>query len=188
MVSIIEAHSPKRRRRTFLGSMIVLLAVILGISGAGQSQVDSTEASWTSEAHAAGVLQADTVPSAELTSKCRYRPGVLGLFARVEIYWSLPAEYTLDDAELLASSSGLGSVLEPLTGFNLEGNTESTSEGYTTTVPTNLLGGLLGLGGELEVAIVMTHQEHDAWTSEPASIRTNAGLVAGIGAFCENLT
>lgn len=187
MTSITKRQHRNRRCRTLLGSMIVAVAVILGLSGAGQSHVGSTHASWTSEAHAAGVLQADTIPPAELTAECRYRRGLLGIGARVEIYWAAPDGYKLEDAELLASTSGLGSVLEPLIGYSYEGNTESTSEGYTTTVPTNLLGGLLGLGSELELAIVMTHKDHEAWTSEPASVSTNAGLVAGLGGSCDNL-
>jgi len=173
------------RRRGLLRSVsIVALTAVLGFSMAAGNLMGSTESAWQAEGHATGTLNAATVPAANLIRDCRYRPGVIGLGARVEVYWSTPEGYNLDDAQLWASTSGLGSVLAPLTGFNLRGNTTGSPGAYTTTVPTNLLGGLLGLGSELEVSIVMSRQ---GWTSEPASVATNAGLLAGIGGSCRNL-
>lgn len=176
----------RRRRRALIGTVSLVLATALGLSATGGSNVGSTDAAWRSDDSATGTFTAAPVPAPSLTAECRYRPGLLGIGARVEIYWSTPEGYNLDDAELLASTSGLGSVLEPLTGFNLEGNTEGSPDAYTTTVFTNLLDGLLGLGSQLEISIMMSRPDYD-WTSDAASIATNAGLVGGIGGSCENL-
>ncbi len=128
-----------------------------------------------------------TVPAPALTRACEFRPGLLGIGARVLIHWRLPAGYALADAEVQASTSGLGSVLAPLTGFSLSSNTAQNSDGtLTTTVPANLLGGLLGLGSELEIAIGVVGP--GGWTSSRASIATNAGLIAGLGGTCRNLS
>jgi hypothetical protein len=58
---------------------------------------------------------------------------------------------------------------------------------YRTDVPTNLLGGLLGLGTELEIAFSI-HDTESGWESEPAAVASNAGLIAGLGGSCRNLT
>lgn len=182
---------PRNRRCGILDRLRALtfaMTMVLVSSGAGSSTpalVSSTEATWSSTAHAAGELTAGTVPAPQLTAECRYRPGVLGLGARVEIYWAAPSGYTVDDAEIHASTSGLGSILAPLTGFSLTSNTSGGPDNYTTEVPTSLLGGLLGLGSELEVAILIND---GGWTSESVSIATNAGLIGGIGGSCRNLT
>lgn len=106
----------------------------------------------------------------------------------MEIYWSAPEGYTVDDAVVEASTSGLGSVLAPLTGFSVVGNTEGDPSDYITEVPANLLGGLLGLGSELEIAIFITDPDH-GWTSiESASVASNAGLIGGVGGNCRNLS
>lgn len=179
-------HVHKRSRRTRIGALILWLAAISGVAALdGGGYVDSTEATWHAEETAAGTVTAATVPAPNLEGRCRYFPGLLGIGARVEIYWSAPEGYNLEDAELLTSTSGLGSVLEPLTGFSLNNRTEGDPNGYTTTVPTNLLGGLLGLGSEMEIAIFISDR---GWTSEPVSIATNAGLIGGIGGNCRNLT
>lgn len=179
---------PRNRRcgvRHRLRALTFAMTLVL-VSGAGASApalVSSTEATWSSTAHAAGELTAGTVPAPQLTAECRYRSRVLG--SRVEIYWAAPSGYTVDDAEIHASTSGLGSILAPLTGFSLTNNTSGGPDSYTTEVPTNLLGGLLGLGSELEVAILIND---GGWTSESVSIATNAGLIGGIGGSCRNLT
>ena len=104
----------------------------------------------------------------------------------MRIYWKAPSGFTVDDAQMLASTSGLGSSLAPLTGFSFGTTTTGTAVGgYVTDVPVNLLGGLLGLGSELELVIVMKRY---GWTSREAAVATNAGLVLGIGGTCRNLT
>ncbi|GAA2092169.1 MULTISPECIES: hypothetical protein [Brevibacterium] len=148
---------------------------------------EATEAGWTRTAAVQAEASALTVPAPALTRACEFRPGLLGLGARVLIHWRLPAGYALSDAEVVASTSGLGSVLAPLTGFSLSGSTAQNSDGtLTTTVPTNLLGGLLGLGSELEIAVRV--KGPGGWTSQRASVATNAGLLAGIGGSCRNLS
>ncbi len=146
-------------------------------------------AAWTDQEQATASFTADVIPAPTLTQTCEFRPGVLGLGARVRIHWALPAGYTLSDVEVHASTSGLGSVLAPLTSFSVIGNTQEQADGtYRTEVPANLLGGLLGLGSELEVAIVLVPGEVGGWVSEPASVASNAGLIAGLGGNCRNLT
>lgn len=170
-----------------MGVAALGLALVAGVFGTGGSFADSTDATWHAEESAVGTLTAGEVPAPTLTQECDYEPGLLGIGARVEIFWSAPEGYTLEHAELEASTSGLGSVLAPITGFSLEGSTEPTSSGYTTEVPANLLGGLLGLGSELELAIFITDPDH-GWTSESASVASNAGLIGGIGGNCRNLS
>lgn len=160
--------------------LLLLAGVLLPTS------LEETEAGWVDPTEISATVGAGTIPAPTLTGPCSFRPGLLGLGARVRIDWALPAGYTLDDVVVEASTSGLGSVLAPLTGFNLKGNTESRGGGtYRTEVPANLLGGLLGLGSELELAILV---EDSGWRSEPASVASNAGLLAGIGGTCRNLT
>lgn len=176
-------HWPLRSRRVrALVAGLVLVMFVLGLSG-----VRSTTAGWTGSEEAAGAFSAATIPAPVLTQSCTFKPGLLGLGARVEVYWKLPAGYQLDDVTVEASTSGLGSVLAPITGFNLRSNTTSTGDGtYTTEVPVHLLGGLLGLGSELEIAFSVEHES--GWQSEPASVASNAGLIGGIGGNCRNLS
>jgi len=177
-------RSRVRRCAVAVCSSALVLAFVL--SG-GLGTVRSTLSSWTDEESASGSFSAATIPAPILTQDCQFRPSVLGLGARVRIFWELPEGYALEDLVVQASTSGLGSVLAPLTGFNLQANTETQDDGtYQTDVPTNLLGGLLGLGSELEIAFAV---EHDSgWRSENASVASNAGLLAGIGGNCRNLT
>lgn len=173
-----------RRRAAAACSAVLVIAFVL--SG-GLGTVRSTLASWTDEEFTTATFSAATIPAPTLTEACRFRPGILGLGARVEIHWQLPDGYTLDDIVVEASTSGLGSVLAPLTGFRLTSNTDSNSDGtYTTEVPASLLGGLLGLGSELEIAFSVEHES--GWQSETASVASNAGLIGGIGGNCRNLT
>lgn len=176
-------QSPLRNRRIqALLAGLALVILVLGLSG-----VRSTMAAWTDSEGAKGSFAAATVPAPTLTKTCKYKPGVLGLGAKVEIYWKLPAGYQLSDVVVEASTRGLGSVLAPITGFSLTGNTTSTGGGtYTTVVPANLLGGLLGLGSELEIAFFAKHAS--GWRSQPAAVASNAGLLAGLGGTCRNLT
>lgn len=176
------ARVEERTRRGRLRRLRATLAAGL-VLGIGAS---TGVATWTDVEQVSAEFRADMLPAPTLTRACTYYPGVLGLGAQVRIYWALPQGYTLDDIEVSASTSGLGSVLAPLTGFSLRGNTTRQADGtYRTDVPTNLLGGLLGLGSELEIALTVT-TEH--WESESASVASNAGLLAGIGGNCRNLT
>lgn len=121
-----------------------------------------------------------------LTNTCKYNGGILGLGSNVEFYWEKPEGYSLDNIVVEASTSGLGSEREVLDGFNLSANTRLGSDGtYTTTIPTNMLGGLLGLGSEIEIAIYV--QDDNGNKSDSVSIATNAGLLSGIGGTCRNL-
>lgn len=172
----------RSHRVRVLVAVLALIMLGLGISG-----VRSTLAGWTDSKETAGSFSAATVPAPVLTKSCVFKPGVLGIGARVRIHWRPPAGYQLDDIVVEASTSGLGSVLAPLAGFNLKSNTTANGDGtYTTNVPTNLLGGLLGLGTELEIAFVAEHES--GWQSEPASVASNAGLIVGLGGKCRNLS
>ncbi|MGM0700338.1 MAG: hypothetical protein ACQEVD_15930 [Actinomycetota bacterium] len=163
-------------------AVVALLALV-----AGPVAVNGTLAGWSDSKESRGEFVAATIPAPKLTQDCEYRPGVIGLGARVRIFWRLPAGYQLDDIVVEASTSGLGSILAPLTSFNLSGNTISTGNGtYRTDIPTYLLGGLLGLGTELEIAFVVEHES--GWQSEAASIASNAGLILGLNGNCRNLT
>lgn len=187
MQSTTQHNSDSRRRlRRLMGTAVLALALTLG-SSTWQSPVGTTDAAWQAKTSATATLTAGTVPAPTLTQTCQFRPGLLGLGARVRIFWSIPDGYTLDDIEVQASTAGLGSVLAPLTGFSLRGNTTTTADGYRTDVPANLLGGLLGLGSELEIAIRVSDPNSD-WTSESVSVASNAGLIAGLGGGCRNLS
>lgn len=183
----MSARSPHRRGRfrALAVGALVPLALVAGM--ALPPAAEWTEAAWTDSTVTSAQAEAAVIPAPTLTEECRYRPGLLGIGARVEIYWQLPEQYSLDDVVVEASTSGLGSALAPLTGFDLGSNTEQNADGsYTTEVRTNLLGGLLGLGSELEIAFAV--QDDSGWHSEHASVATNAGLVAGLGGDCRNLT
>lgn len=156
-------------------------ALAVGLLAVGG--VTATSASWQDQEFAMQQFRAATLPPPVLTQECEYSPGLLGIGSTVDIYWDLPAGYSLDEAQLQASTAGLGSVLAPITGFNLNAATERDGSGYVTSVRTNLLGGLLGLGTELKVAITVNRY---GWTSDAASIATNAGIL-GLGT-CQNLT
>ncbi len=177
---------PQRMRRCAVAVCSAVLVLAFLLSG-GLGTVRTTLASWTDEESASGSFSAATIPAPVLTADCQFRPGLLGLGARVRIFWELPEGYQLEDVVVQASTRGLGSILAPLTGFSLASNTESTGGGtYRTDVPTNLLGGLLGLGSELEIAFAVEHES--GWQSETASVASNAGLIGGIGGNCRNLT
>lgn len=168
----------RRRLRALLA-----VGLLLGIAA------PTSLALWSDREESTGSFSAVVVPAPTLTRACTYYPGLLGIGAEVRIYWALPAGYTLSQIRVHASTSGLGSVLAPLTGFSLSGNTSRQADGtYRTDVPTNLLGGLLGLGSELEIALILAPDGVGGWQSRPASVATNAGLLAGIGGNCRNLT
>lgn len=173
------------RGRPWWVRLRVLLAAGL-VLGMGAT---STLAAWSDSEQVTASFEAQTLPAPTLTRPCEFRPGLLGLGARVRIYWAVPEGYQLEDVQVQASTRGLGSILAPLTGFNLSGNTERQSDGtYRTEVPANLLGGLLGLGSELEIAFVLAPDDTGGWTSAPASVASNAGLIIGLGGNCRNLT
>lgn len=174
--------SPRRARWLRLRAMLAA-GLVLGIGAS------ASHAAWTDSEQATAVFEAGEIPAPTLTQRCQFMPGLLGIGARVRVYWQLPEGYTLDDVEVRASTSGLGSVLAPLTGFTLRNNTVSQPGGtYRTEIPTNLLGGLLGLGSELELAFVVVPEGGGGWESEAAAVASNAGLIGGIGGNCRNLT
>ncbi|WP_426005710.1 hypothetical protein ACPFL9_02805 [Paenarthrobacter sp. NyZ202] len=172
-----------RKYLAALGAVALPVAMMLTAS----NPPAVTEASWARGTYASGNFGTVTIPAPTLNGQCTYNPGVLGLGAYVRIFWLPPSGYTLSQAEVQASTSGLGSALAPLTGYNLSINTTgSAAAGYVTDVPTNLLGGLLGLGTELQIAIVI-RDPATSWTSKAASVASNAGLIAGLGGNCRNL-
>lgn len=144
-----------------------------------------TSAAWSDNEWTAGAgIGTYTVPPATLTKACAYNAGVAGLGAKVIIYWKLPSGFTLSQSTMYASQSGLGSALAPLTGFSMTASTTGNGAELTTEVPVNLLGGLLGLGTDLELAIVINS---GTWPSVPVKVRANPGLVGGLGGSCTNI-
>lgn len=128
-----------------------------------------------------------SVAAASLTRTCSYYPGILGIDAQVRVYFAVPEGYTLEDVRVEVSTAGLGSARASLTGFDVVENAVELSDGsYRLDVPTNLLGGLLGLGSELEIALYV--EDGDGVQSERVSVASNAGLLAGIGGSCRNLS
>lgn len=120
-----------------------------------------------------------------LTAACEAKKGVLGLGSKVIIRWKAAEGYSMSNTELLASTSGLGSSLKSLDGYSLSTNTTSTGNGtYTTEIPTNVLGGLLGLGSEIEIALRTVDGEK---VSDTASVATNGGLLGGMSFSCRNM-
>lgn len=149
----------------------------------------SSLAAWTGQEHASAAIEAMTLPRPSLTQPCEFVfAGLLGTRSHVDIYWSIPEEYGLEDVELEARARGVGAVLAPITGFNLNSSTTHLGGGaYRTQIPANLLTGLLGLGDELEVAIYLDPEGAGTWTSEPAMVVSNAGLL-NLNSYCRNLT
>lgn len=149
----------------------------------------SSLAAWTGREHTSAAFEAATLPRPTLTQECEFVfAGLLGTRSHVDIYWSIPEEYGLEDVELEARASGIGAVLAPITGFDLDSSTTSLGGGtYRTQIVANLLTGLLGLGDELEVAIYLEPQGAGTWTSEPAMVVSNAGLLS-LNSYCRNLT
>lgn len=120
-----------------------------------------------------------------LTAACEANPGILGLGAKIIIHWKAAEGYSMSNTELLVSTRGLGSSLKLLDGFSLSANTTSTGNGtYSTEVPTRMLGGLLGLGSEIEIALRTVDGEN---VSDTASVATNGGLIAGLSLECRNI-
>ncbi|GGF49292.1 hypothetical protein GCM10010922_26510 [Microbacterium sorbitolivorans] len=175
-----EARPARPTLRVLAATLLVCVGIIL------PSAATSSDATWNDSESASGSLSAATIPPPTRAASCTYSPGLLGLGARVQIYWYLPAGYSLGSIVTEASTSGLGSALAPLTGFSLSANTTLQSNGsYRTEVPTNLLGGLLGLGSELEISLSVA--DPSGWRSQPLRVATNAGLIAGLGGNCRNL-
>lgn len=184
-----RAHRSRRRRlhRMIAAVSAAVLLLTLVLSGGGGA-LRTTLAHWTDEKTVGATFQAKTIPPPVLTAECQFRPGLLGAGARVRIFWELPDGYELDDVDAGYSASGLGSILDPVTGFSERSNTTATGDGtYTTDVPSNLLGGLLGLGYEVTIVFAIEDEE-SGWVSKPAAVAANAGVIGGISGSCTNLT
>lgn len=181
------AGEPGRRHGVLRALGIGMLAPLALVVGCVLPvRAEPVDAEWTAQSPARARMAAAQIPPISLARTCSFKPGILGVGARVEVYWRLPAGYQVSDVQVEASTKGLGSVLAPITGFSTANNTERGSDGvYTTTVRSNLLGGLLGLGSELELAFFV--KDASGWTSQTRSVATNAGLLAGIGGTCRNL-
>lgn len=175
------ADGPRRVVRRHISTVALGVAVVVSLFSA-RNLVGVTDASWNDTEHTAASFAAATIPAPWLTAECAYDPGFLGSGAQVEIYWAAPNDYDLSDAQLAVSTAGLGSVLGPLTGSTRGVETKKNAiSGYTTTIRPSLLDGLLGLTGEMEVAIWMSRY---GWDSEKAAVAINAGLLGG---DCRNL-
>jgi hypothetical protein len=165
---------------------VLLAAFALLALAFGALAVNGTSAGWMDSETSQGSFKASEVPAPVLTDNCRYRYPLLG-YGRVEIYWRLPAGYQLSDVVVETSTNGLGSLLSPLTNYDLSRNTTSNGDGtYTTEVRTNLLGGLLGGGTKINIGLYVEHGS--GWRSNSALVESSAGLVAGIGGSCDNLS
>lgn len=128
-----------------------------------------------------------SIPAPRLSQACQYSPGVLGMGSNVRIFWEVPEGYTATDIKVLASTNGAGSELAELQGLDLMRKTQGLGNNvYRTDVPTGLLGGSIGSSSELEIALLIEEPNGDR--SEPAIIATNAGLIAGLGGTCRNVT
>ncbi|MGO2860197.1 MAG: hypothetical protein ACTIC1_03500 [Brevibacterium sp.] len=180
MTAIRRSKPWWRRSRAALAS-VALLALVLG-----PVAVDGTLAAWKDSKTSQASFNAAKVPAPVLTAECKYRYPLLG-YGRVEIYWRLPEGYQLSDVVVETSTKGLGSLLSPLTGYDVSQNTITNGDGtYTTEVRTNLLGGLLGGGTRINIGLYV---EHDSgWKSSSALVESSAGLLAGIGGSCHNLS
>lgn len=111
MDSITERRSLSRRLRILVGTVVRILTVTVGFTLIKNNAFGSTYATWQADQSAMGLFNAATVLAPTLTRPCQFRPGLLGFGARVRIFWALPEDYTLDDVEVQASTSGLGSAL-----------------------------------------------------------------------------
>ncbi|WP_087485839.1 hypothetical protein [Brachybacterium massiliense] len=180
----MTARSTRRRQLTaMLAGALVPLVLLTGMLL--PTSFEETEAGWTDTTPIAGEVTASTIPAPMLTRDCEFRPGGLGLAARVRIHWNLPEGYTLQQATLQQATGGVGSILEPVLGFSFSSNTAQNGDGtYTTTIPTGLLGGLLGLGSTMRFGI--TVEDPSGWRSEPAIIEAQS-ILLGIGT-CEHVT
>lgn len=183
---MMTASTERRRRVTaLLAGAMVPLALLAGMLLPVSTQ--QTEAAWTAETSVSATAAAAVIPTPQLTARCQYLPGLLGVGAQVKIHWALPAGYDLTDIVFQKSSNGLGSLLEPITGFSgVSGTTKNTDGTYTTTVPVGLLGGLLGLGSGMNLGI--TVKDDSGWTSQPAIVMARSGVLAGLGSGCWNQT
>lgn len=165
---------PRRTKSLLAGALV--LGLVGFFSG---SATTPTEATWIDQELAGDHFAALVVPAPTATRECTYASG------KAHLFWKLPSGYRLADMRIIASTYGLGSVLAPITGFSLAANTTLRADStYETTMSSNLLGGLLGLGDALEVAIVT---RHGTWESAPLRFETSPGLVLGLGSYCDNL-
>jgi hypothetical protein len=158
------------------------LAVVLSAS----APPAVTDAAWQDPEISSGSFAAATIPPPTLNGQCSYNPGLLTGGPYVRILWKAPEGYSVDNAELQIATTGLGSVLAPVTGYSVATNTTGTpAGGYITDVRVSLVDGLIGLGSDFRLAIVMKRY---GWTSKAASVRANAGVALGVAASCINET
>ena len=168
----------KKFRKALLPVLAASLVVLLSAS----TPPAVTDAAWQDTDVSTASFAAITIPAPTLTGDCSYN-GVLNPYVR--IYWKAPAGYSKEDAELQIASTGLGSVLAPVTGYSVATNTTGTpAAGYITDVRISVVDGLVGLLSDFRLAIVMKRY---GWTSQPASVRANAGVALGLAASCSNM-
>lgn len=167
-----------RKRPLLLGG---ILAVALLVSSSAMPAL--TEAAWQDNERATGSVTTATIPAASLNGPCEFHATFLGFGAFIRVFWKAPTGYTMANAEVQVSP--VGSALTPLQGFTVSGaNTTGSPAGYTTDIPSSVLGGVLGFNTNFDLAIVMNQ---GGWKSQPVTVRANAGVLAGIGGSCTNL-
>lgn len=127
-----------------------------------------------------------SVPAASLTDNCVFNGGVMGIGAKISIFYSIPEGYSVDDIKVITSVQQNNDDMKDLEGFSLTDNTTNVSENnYKTDIKTNVLGGLLGLGSSMKVGLVVSNS--DGVRSEPILVEANPGMVSGIGGYCNNV-
>lgn len=170
----------RRRMLALLAGGVVPLVLLAGMWL--PTSLGDTEAGWVTTTSVQGTAQTAVIPPIDF-HECHYRPGIIGLGARVEITWSPPEGYGVSSVDAAQYTNGLGSVLQPITGFTNGGGAEEEADGsYTTTIRTGLLGGSLGLGSTMH--FVLTVEDSSGWTSEPVVVIATSGILIGIGSNC----
>ncbi|MCU1567193.1 MAG: hypothetical protein JWQ56_2130 [Pseudarthrobacter sp.] len=168
-------------RKALLPVLAGLVAVLLSAS----APPVVTDAAWQDPDVARGSFAAATIPAPTLNGQCSYNSSLFGP-DYIRILWKAPAGYSKEDAELQLSTTGLGAVLAPVTGYSVTASTTGTAAGgYITDVEVSVVDNLIGLLSRFRLAIVMKRY---GWTSQAASVRANAGIALGRVANCTNET
>lgn len=182
-----DATSTAVRRRPRWVRLRVLLALGMVFAAGATGSL----ASWADDEHASAAFTATTLQAPTMTKNCSFvYGGLLGTrLDFVEVHWRLPEGAAFEDVVVSRSTDGLGSVLAPITGFDLGAATTGNADGsYTTRIPVSLLGGLLGLGAGLRIGVtIVPDVGNDEWRSETAMAEANLGIAAGIGAYCRSV-
>lgn len=171
----MSAMSARRRKvAAVLAGALVPVVLLAGMLL--PTSFEETEAGWVDTTEVEATVAAATIPAPLFPQACEYKAGLLG--RRIEVYWTLPEGYDLADVQFSINKSGLGSVLDPITGFkNI--STEYHGQGnYTTTIGV----GLLSLGATMDFALAV--EDSSGWTSKAIGGKITTGLL--LGGTCSN--